>query len=183
MLGWLLVYKVPSEPSTARVAVWRRIRALGAIYLQQSVCFLGDSAEQRAALQAIAAEIQAHGGEARLLRVEEEAALGGTPLRDLLRDARAAEYAEFQEQLGQLEAELARERAAGKFTFAELEDIESGLDRLRGWLERIRGRDTPASEDYRTAAAALAALTRQVGEFVATVYQREARGLTPEEHQ
>ncbi|HEX5502964.1 MAG TPA: Chromate resistance protein ChrB [Thermomicrobiales bacterium] len=176
MLGWLLVYKVPSEPSTARVTVWRRMRALGAIYLQQSVCFLGDSAAHREALHAVADEIRAHGGDAWLLRVADEEAPAGASLLDLVRAARAAEYAELHEQVDQLAAEVARERAAGKFTFAELEDIESGLERLRTWLERIRARDLPDSEAYRVAATALAVLTAEVGDFVATVYRHEAQG-------
>lgn len=34
---WLmLVYRVPSEPTRLRAAVWRRLRSLGAIYLQNS---------------------------------------------------------------------------------------------------------------------------------------------------
>ena len=33
--GWLLlIYRVPSEPTRLRAAVWRRIKSLGAIYLQ-----------------------------------------------------------------------------------------------------------------------------------------------------
>ena len=35
--GWLLlVYRVPPEPSRLRAAVWRRLKSLGAIYLQNS---------------------------------------------------------------------------------------------------------------------------------------------------
>jgi hypothetical protein len=33
--GWLvLIYRVPSEPTRLRSTVWRRIKSLGAIYLQ-----------------------------------------------------------------------------------------------------------------------------------------------------
>ncbi|WP_279580643.1 hypothetical protein [Fodinicola feengrottensis] len=33
--GWLLlVYKVPSEPTRLRATVWRRLKGMGAIYLQ-----------------------------------------------------------------------------------------------------------------------------------------------------
>lgn len=183
MLGWLLVYKVPSEPSTARVTVWRRIRALGAVYLQQSVCFLPDSEANRAALQAVSNEVRGFGGEARLLRIEDEDAVGGASLAGTISEARAAEYAELHEQIALLESELERETAAGKFTFAELEDTESGLERLRAWLGRIRERDLPGSEGYRAAAAAVASLAERVGEFTAAVYRRESGALqaAPEE--
>src|SRR5262249_30714465 len=39
--GWLLlIYRVPPEPTRLRAAVWRRIKSLGAIYLQNSVAAL-----------------------------------------------------------------------------------------------------------------------------------------------
>ncbi len=35
--SWLLfIYKIPSEPSRLRATVWRRLKGLGAIYLQNS---------------------------------------------------------------------------------------------------------------------------------------------------
>jgi hypothetical protein len=35
--GWLvLIYRVPPEPTRLRSTVWRRIKSLGAIYLQNS---------------------------------------------------------------------------------------------------------------------------------------------------
>ncbi len=36
----LLVYRVPSEPSNNRVSVWRELKRLGALYLQQCVCIV-----------------------------------------------------------------------------------------------------------------------------------------------
>ncbi len=36
--GWLvLVYRVPSEPTRLRATVWRRLKGLGAVYLQNSI--------------------------------------------------------------------------------------------------------------------------------------------------
>src|SRR5260221_12890575 len=34
----LLVYRMPAKPTAGRVAVWRQLKKIGAIYLQQSVC-------------------------------------------------------------------------------------------------------------------------------------------------
>ncbi|MEW6422864.1 MAG: Chromate resistance protein ChrB, partial [Deinococcota bacterium] len=130
MEGWLLIYRVPKEPSTARVTIWRRTKQLGALYLQQSVCFLPDREGNRQALDAVAGEVRSFGGEAHVLHVVSE----GEEARRLTRrvqEERAAEYAEFHEQVGVLRAELDKETRAGKFTFAELEDMESALERLR----------------------------------------------------
>jgi DNA-binding transcriptional regulator PaaX len=43
---WLmLIYRVPSEPSRLRTAVWRRLKALGAVYVANSVAVLPESPE------------------------------------------------------------------------------------------------------------------------------------------
>jgi hypothetical protein len=40
-VSWLvLVYRVPSEPTRLRAAVWRRLKALGAVYLANSVAIM-----------------------------------------------------------------------------------------------------------------------------------------------
>ena len=40
-ISWLLlIYKVPTEPARQRAAVWRRVKALGAVYLQDGVAAL-----------------------------------------------------------------------------------------------------------------------------------------------
>ena len=47
--GWLLlVYRMPSEPTRLRATVWRRIKSLGAIYLQNSAAALPASVTARA---------------------------------------------------------------------------------------------------------------------------------------
>lgn len=183
MTGWLFVYKVPSEPSTARVTIWRRMKSLGAIYLQQSVCFLTDSESHRVALHTALQDVRDFGGEAHLFQVQQENSVGNTALTIAFSQARNAEYAELHEQIDLLTSELEREIRAEKFTFAELEDTESGLERLRTWLDRIHERDLPDSQPYRAAAAAVADITERVRAFAATVYQRETNLLpdVPEE--
>jgi len=40
-LSWLLLtYKVPSEPAAKRIALWRRLKGMGGVYLQNGVCLL-----------------------------------------------------------------------------------------------------------------------------------------------
>jgi DNA-binding transcriptional regulator PaaX len=49
--GWLLlIYRVPPEPTRLRSTVWRRIKSLGAIYLQNSVAALPASTANERAL-------------------------------------------------------------------------------------------------------------------------------------
>ena len=41
MRTWLLItYKVPAEPSRMRVSLWRKLKELGAVYIQQGAAVL-----------------------------------------------------------------------------------------------------------------------------------------------
>ncbi|MBN2872033.1 MAG: hypothetical protein JXJ30_03880, partial [Halothiobacillaceae bacterium] len=40
-MTWLLfTYKIPTEPAARRMAVWRKLKGMGAVYLQSGVCLL-----------------------------------------------------------------------------------------------------------------------------------------------
>ena len=73
--GWLLlIYRVPPEPTRLRSTVWRRIKALGAIYLQNSVAALPASPANERSLRKLRREILDMSGTAILLSA---AALAG----------------------------------------------------------------------------------------------------------
>src|SRR6476469_10374337 len=62
-LGWqLLIYRLPSNPSRARVAIWRELRRLGALPLQQAVSAVPELGELPAALDSIVERIERDGG-------------------------------------------------------------------------------------------------------------------------
>ena len=66
--GWLLlIYRVPPEPSRLRSAVWRRLKSLGAIYLQNSAAALPAGLGAERALRKLRSEILDMGGTAVLL--------------------------------------------------------------------------------------------------------------------
>jgi hypothetical protein len=58
-----LVYKVPREPSATRVYVWRKLKTLGAISLQDAVWVLPETPRTKEQFQWLAAEISELGGE------------------------------------------------------------------------------------------------------------------------
>jgi hypothetical protein len=62
----LLLYKVPHEPTANRVAVWRKLKRLGAILLHDAAWVLPPSPRTLEELQWLAAEIRERGGEAML---------------------------------------------------------------------------------------------------------------------
>src|SRR5271154_7209507 len=66
--GWLLlIYRVPPEPTRLRSTVWRRIKSLGAIYLQNSVAALPASTASERALRKLRREITDMNGTAMLM--------------------------------------------------------------------------------------------------------------------
>jgi hypothetical protein len=131
---WLLLtYKVPSEPSRRRMALWRRLKALGAVYLQNGVCVLPSTPQQVRQLRIIDNEIRDMGGEAVLL---EAAPLDPGQVERVIARFRADRdeaYREVIERCEGFEGEIARETAAGKLTYAELEENEEDLKKLKAW--------------------------------------------------
>src|SRR3712207_8104147 len=62
----LLIYRLPREPSRHRVAVWRKLRDLGALYLQDGVAALPEDAVTREQLEWLQLRVREAGGEATL---------------------------------------------------------------------------------------------------------------------
>ena len=74
----LLIYRIKAESSGRRTYVWRQLRQLGAVYLQQAVAVLPDRPELRLELDRLGQRIRAAGGEASLLEtVSPSPGLGG----------------------------------------------------------------------------------------------------------
>src|ERR1700680_2198714 len=93
----LLVYRMPARPTAGRVAVWRSLKKTGAVYLQDSVCVIPDTAALRRELAPVLERIDGGGGRyhmlpLRKLPVEEEA-----KLLALFRDQSAQHYREIVE--------------------------------------------------------------------------------------
>jgi uncharacterized protein Usg len=65
MTTWLLLhYKLPNKPSALRVYIWRKLKRLGAILLQDTVWVLPEMPRITEQIQWLTAEIQEMGGNA-----------------------------------------------------------------------------------------------------------------------
>ena len=60
----LLAYKVPREPSTPRIALWRALRRLGAVQVLDGLVALPADSRTREQLEWLADEVLEAGGEA-----------------------------------------------------------------------------------------------------------------------
>ncbi len=173
--GWLLlVYRVPPEPSRLRAAVWRRLKSLGAIYLQNSAAALPAGLGAERALRKLRSEILDMGGTAVLLSCAVLA--GAQEVHAAFQAARDDEYEEIVDRCEDFLAQVKKEHVAGHYTFAELEENEVDLDKLQKWFARVRQRDVFGASGRPAVERALERCGQSLEEYAARVYAEEADG-------
>lgn len=145
----LLAYRIPREPSTPRIAVWRKLRRLGAVQLLDGLVGLPADARTKEHLEWIADEVIAAGGEANIWLAHPA--------------TKAQERALAAQMAGDVEAQYD----------AIVEESSTALDsnpgtrkriaaRLRRDLKRIRQRDHFPKRGYERAAAAIDGLEASI---------------------
>ncbi|MGH8776102.1 MAG: Chromate resistance protein ChrB [Jiangellaceae bacterium] len=144
----LLCYRLPREPSTPRIAVWRKLRRLGVAQLGDGLVALPADARTREHLDWVADEVTGAGGTASVWLARPASMRQERDLAQQMATARAAEYA----------AIAVRAAAAG-----DGPDSVALLRRLRAEFGRVGRRDFFPPAERMTARAALddlAAATR-----------------------
>ena len=89
----LLAYRLPREPSTPRIAVWRQLRGLGVAQIADGVVALPLEARTRERLEWLAEEVVENGGEATVWLAEPATAAQGRSLAAEMAAVVAADYA------------------------------------------------------------------------------------------
>jgi len=141
-VAWLLMtYKVPPEPAAKRMAIWRRLKSLGAVYLQNGVCLLPKTDDHVRRLKMLENDIGEANGECVIFetvaldRAQEEKVISR------FKADRDDAYEEFIDKCDDFEREVAKEIESRHFTYAELEENDVDLKKLQGWLTKIRKLD------------------------------------------
>jgi hypothetical protein len=106
----LLIHQLPPKPDYFRVKIWRRLQALGAVAIKNSVYALPFSPQASEDFQWLRKEITAGGGEASVCRATFVDGLADPQIESLFRAARDADYAEITRAIDKAtsSAELAR---------------------------------------------------------------------------
>jgi uncharacterized protein YdbL (DUF1318 family) len=178
-LWLLLVYQLPKGSSSARTAIWREVRRLGVLPLQHAVCLLPLSEENRAAYERIARRVEEeYGGEASILETSSPDDAWHERIVARFNAARDEEYEEVVDETERFREEIEREKRKGKFTFAELEDEESNLERLHRYLAQVEARDAFGAEGRARAVAEVERCAGVLEAFAQEIYehQRVAEG-------
>lgn len=106
--SWLLlVYRIPREPTAGRVFVWRKLKQLGAIAMQDAVWVLPQTVRTQEQLQWLASEITELQGEAVLWVADQLYATDTEDLRRQFLDPVDTVYREILAALRKKDRDLA----------------------------------------------------------------------------
>jgi hypothetical protein len=141
----LLAYRLPREPSTPRISLWRKLTRLGAIQVLDSLAGLPFTARTREQFEWLSQEVIETGGEASVWLASP---LSAAEERDLTTRLTSGVVDEYNAVIGATEA-AQREPALTR---------PRTLSRLRRELRRIAARDYVAPPERDTARAAVDAL-------------------------
>ena len=154
---WLiLIYHLPREPSRHRVAVWRKLKTLGAFYARDGVAVLPEDAVTREQLEWLQLRVREAGGEATLWEALPSTVAESKNLVEAFRSSRKAAYEVLIES-----ANILRQRAVLRSDEASL---MKELRKLEREFRAERRRDYFRSPLRKEAADALRGARRTIRE-------------------
>ena len=140
--SWLLLlYSLPSGQKTERVAIWRRLKKMGAVQIKTSTYLLPDETAQYEQFQWLAQQIRDYGGDSTLVRANEIEGLTRENVIAMFNNARAKDYVELRKSLQGFIAR--RKRVDAEEAAAELERVTRQFREIRAvdFFDSPRGHD------------------------------------------
>jgi hypothetical protein len=175
-VSWIVfVYRLPAQPSRHRVGVWRELRRIGALPIQQSIYILPDDRTNLDALARVASVVEAAEGESYLLRAEAVDEATRSRLEAAQLQAVEEEYQEFLSESSKFRQEIRKEIRIQKFTRAELAEEEHSFERLERWAVELAGTDRYGAPSRSLAELALKECGEALEDFASRVLAAEER--------
>jgi hypothetical protein len=143
----LLAYRLPREPSTPRIVLWRKLRRVGALQIVDGLVALPADPKTTEAFEWLAEEVVEAGGEAWTWRGQPGSKAQQQALRErmavtiaaeyqqLLNDAKAAQSEPTRRTLQRLRRELHRIEARDHDSPKERDNARRAIERLAGLVE------------------------------------------------
>jgi hypothetical protein len=178
----LFIYRMPAKPTAARVGVWRHLKKIGAIYLQQSVCVFPDNAHIRREMRPIIGRIDEAGGEYHLLALRQPSP---PETQKLLQQFVAETSRRYQEIIENCEVnfqkEIEFETFRKNFTYEEAEEIRNEFEKIVNWFNEVEERDWFNAPNRAEAADWLKRCESLLEEFEGRVYEIQEKTTGSEE--
>jgi hypothetical protein len=172
-MKWIIfTYSLPAEPSRARVYTWRQLKKLGAVN-HQSVWVVPHSTDRINVLKKLIEEIEGYKGSALLfagnilIKSQEESII------QAFVDSRNEEYREVIDKCEDYYKEIEFEIGRKNFIFAEVEENEEELDKLKLWLKKIEKRDILKPALRKDATEKIKACEKIFNDFARRVYEHQ----------
>ena len=140
--SWLLLlFSLPTNRNTERVAVWRRLKKMGAVQIKTSTYLLPDEPAQYEQFQWLAQQIRDYGGDSTLVRAQEIEGLTKEKVIAMFNDARSKDYAELRKSLQGFIGR--RKKMDAETAAAELERLMRQFREIRevDFFDSARGHD------------------------------------------
>ncbi|HAE41512.1 MAG TPA: chromate resistance protein ChrB [Clostridiales bacterium] len=170
---WLIInYNLPTEPSRSRVAIWRGLKKIGAVNIQQSMWILPNNEENYFALQKISQEIESNKGESLLMKSIFFEEKHEERVISLFNNIRDEEYTELIRECDKYLKEIEKEITIEKFTFPELEEEEAEFEKLVSWCKKIEARDLFNSSKKNEAIEIIDKIKEAFENYSEMVYQK-----------
>lgn len=162
-MRWLvLLVSVPTHPTRHRVAVWRKLKRMGAVNLQGAAWILPDTPETTELFQWLAQEIRTHHGQAALLHVEKIETVTPEEIQAMFHRARTPDYDAVIHACRQLATQLDRHAGARHGAGAALDRLRGKADAVKREIDRVRAIDYLDSPAGRRARAQWEAVARRL---------------------
>jgi len=170
----LLIHQIPPKPAYFRVKIWRRLQAIGAVAIKNSVYVIPRTDETQEDFEWLLREIIKGGGDASICEARFIEGLEDEQVEALFTAARESDYRQVAD-----EARAIAERGLSGDARAQ---VETDVNRLRRRLTSISGIDFFGAPGREIAEGLVSDLERQVQARSAaaprTVRQDELRGRT-----
>jgi hypothetical protein len=172
--GWVvLVYRVPTEPASRRIGVWRDLKRMGALYVQQCVCIFPQRSDLAAEIERVVAKIVGMEGEYTLFDVPRLREGDEEKIVAAFRALRNKEYAEIVEECEtKFVKEVEFEHFRQNYTFEETEEIAQDLEKIRRWFARVVERDWFGADGRGAVEAWIERCAELLSDFEQEVYRR-----------
>jgi hypothetical protein len=140
--SWLLLlYSLPTSRNTERVAVWRRLKKMGAVQIKTSTYLLPDEPAQHEQFQWLAQQIRDYGGDSTLVRAQEIEGLTKEKVVSLFNAVRDKDYLALRKALQDFVSR--RRKSNAELAAAELERLTKQFRELRqiDFFDSARGHE------------------------------------------
>jgi hypothetical protein len=172
-ISWLvLVFQLPANPSNARVRVWRRLQAVGAVGLKNSAYVLPNTPQAREDFEWIAAEVAGLKGQASILVAETLEHASEREIVEAFRQARAMEY----EGLLHEAEKLIREFKKGRIAPPRRLRVQRAVRGLRERFDEIEAADFFGAPRREAVNAALARIEKALASNVPAAREKPKEG-------